>query len=251
MCKASVVIPYYKKKKYLKKTIQSVLNQTYQKFEIIIVYDDDSKEDLKFVKKIKKLDKRIKLYINKKNMGAGFSRNFGISKSKGSYICFIDSDDIWKKNKLKVQIEFMENNNISASHTSYQIKNDKNKIIGHRQAKDITSFNKLLQSCDIGLSTVIIKKKILKKNLKFAKLKTKEDYVLWLYLIKKGIKIYSLKKKLTIWTKMPGSLSSSIIQKLGDSFLVYNRYMNFGITKSIYLTLILSINFLKKNFKNS
>ena len=75
--------------------------------------------------------------------------------------------------------------------------------------------------------------------------------MLWLYLIKKGIKIYSLKKKLTIWTKMPGSLSSSIIQKLGDSFLVYNRYMNFGITKSIYLTLILSINFLKKNFKNS
>ena len=86
MCKASVVIPYYRKKQYLKKTIQSVLNQSFKKFEIIIIYDDVSKDDLNFVKNIKKLDKRIKLYVNKKNMGAGLSRNFGISKSKGKYI---------------------------------------------------------------------------------------------------------------------------------------------------------------------
>tara|TARA_B100000035_G_scaffold153989_1_gene131139 strand:+ start:439 stop:1194 length:756 start_codon:yes stop_codon:yes gene_type:complete len=251
MCKASVVIPYYKKKKYLKKTVLSVLNQTYKKFEIIIVYDDDSKEDLQFVQSIKKLDNRIKLYVNKKNIGAGLSRNFGISKSLGSYICFIDADDIWKKNKLKDQINFMKECNISASHTSYEIKNKYDKIIGQRHAKNINSFEKLLKSCDIGLSTVIIKKNILKNNLKFAQLKTKEDYVLWLNLVKKGFIIHSLNKNLTVWNKTPGSLSSSIIQKLKDSFFVYYRYMHFGVTKSIYLTLILSLNFLKKNYKNS
>ena len=251
MCKASVVIPYYKKKKYLKKTVLSVLNQTYKKFEIIIVYDDDSKEDLQFVQSIKKLDNRIKLYVNKKNIGAGLSRNFGISKSSGSYICFIDADDIWKKNKLKDQINFMKKCNISASHTSYEIKNKYDKIIGQRHAKNINSFEKLLKSCDIGLSTVIIKKNILKNNLKFAQLKTKEDYVLWLNLVKKGFIIHSLNKNLTVWNKTPGSLSSSIIQKLKDSFFVYYRYMHFGVTKSIYLTLILSLNFLKKNYKNS
>ena len=81
MCKASVVIPYYKKKLFLKKTVLSVINQTYKKFEIIIIYDDENKDDLDFVRKIKSLDNRIKLLINNKNIGAGFSRNIGIRKS--------------------------------------------------------------------------------------------------------------------------------------------------------------------------
>ena len=72
MCKASVVIPYYKKKLFLKKTVLSVINQTFKKFEIIIIYDDENKDDLDFVRKIKSLDKRIKLLINNKNIGQGF-----------------------------------------------------------------------------------------------------------------------------------------------------------------------------------
>ena len=68
-----------------------------------------------------------------------------------------------EKNKLRDQIRFMKDNNILASHTSYEIKNNRDKIIGHRKAKNINSFKKLLCSCDIGLSTVIIKKNILKK----------------------------------------------------------------------------------------
>ncbi len=228
-----------------------MLKQTFKKFEIIIIYDDDSKEDLNFVKKIKKLDKRIKLYINKRNLGAGPSRNFGISKSTGSYICFIDADDIWSKNKLKDQIRFMKENKILVSHTSYKIKNNDDRIIGYRKAKKIKNYKQLLRSCDIGLSTVIIKKNILKNNLKFAKLKTKEDYVLWLNLVKKGYTIHSLNKNLTTWTKVPDSLSSSVLQKLKDSFAVYYRYMHFGIISSIYKTFILSLNFLMKNYKSA
>ncbi len=251
MCKASVVIPYYKKKLFIKKTILSILKQTFKKFEIIIVYDDENKEELKYLNKIKALDKRIKLYINNKNLGAGFSRNLGISKSTGNYICFIDADDIWHRNKLKHQIEFMKKNNYLVTHTSYKIKNINNKITGYRKARTVNNFEKLLRSCDIGLSTVILSKSlILKKKLKFPNLKTKEDYVLWLYLLKKGIKIHSLNENLTTWTKIPGSLSSSSLQKLKDGFFVYFRYMKFNIFKSIYFTFILSINFLIKNYKN-
>ena len=108
MALVSVIIPYYKKKKYIWNTVKSVLNQTYKKFEIIIVYDDDEKKDLYLIKEIKKKDKRIKLIINKKNIGAGQSRNKGIKLSKGKYIAFIDSDDLWKKNKLLEQIKVME-----------------------------------------------------------------------------------------------------------------------------------------------
>ena len=251
MALVSVIIPYFRKKSFIQKTLTSVLNQTFQDFEIILIYDDENKDDLDFVRKIKSLDKRIKLLINNKNIGAGFSRNIGIRKSNGKYICFIDADDLWHKDKLKIQIEFMEKNKYLATHTSYKIKNKNNKIIGTRKAKKIDDFKKLLSSCDIGLSTVIIKKNVLiEKKLKFPNLKTKEDYVLWLNLVRGGVSIYSLDKNFTTWTKAPGSLSSSSLQKIMDGFTVYNQYMNFNIFKSIYLVLILSLNFFKKTYKN-
>ena len=104
----SVIIPYYQKKKFLDKAINSVLHQSYKRFEIIIVYDDPDKNYLKFLISKYKKNKNIKFIINKKNIGAGLSRNIGIKKSRGYYIAFIDSDDIWEKNKLKAQVSFME-----------------------------------------------------------------------------------------------------------------------------------------------
>ena len=85
----SVIIPYYRKKDYILKTINSVLRQTYKNIEIIIIYDDEKKEKLKLIKKIVNLDKRIHLIINKYSLGAGLSRNKGIKKSKGKYITSI------------------------------------------------------------------------------------------------------------------------------------------------------------------
>ena len=79
----SIIMPYYKKKQFVLEAINSVLKQTYKKFELLIVYDDESKDDIYFIKKIKSKDKRIKLIINKKNLGAGESRNKGIKLSKG------------------------------------------------------------------------------------------------------------------------------------------------------------------------
>ena len=136
MHKASIIIPYYKKKKFINRTLNSVLKQTYQNFEIIIVYDDEDKSELGYVKNFQKLDKRIKIIINKKNYGAGISRNIGINKSKGSFICLIDADDFWKKNKLKTQIRFMLENKYLISHTSYEIVDSKDKVIGVRKARN-------------------------------------------------------------------------------------------------------------------
>ena len=93
----SIIIPYFKKREYITATLNSVLKQTYKNFEILIIYDDQEKEDLKFLKKLIRQDKRISLIINKKSIGAGLSRNNGIQKSKGKFISFIDADDLWKK----------------------------------------------------------------------------------------------------------------------------------------------------------
>jgi len=242
----SIVIPYYKKKKYINQTINSVLNQTYKNFEVIIIYDDEELQDLNYLKSIVKLDKRISLIINKKKLGAGLSRNRGIKLSKGKYIAFLDSDDYWSKNKLKAQITFMNLNKHSISHTTYQIVNRDNKKISIRKARNFFEIKDLLYSCDIGLSTVILKKKLFSNNIKFPKIKTKEDFILWLQILKKKIPIVALDKNLSSWRKLDNSLSSSTIQKIFDGFKVYHVYMNYGILRSILNLIFLSVNFLKK-----
>ncbi len=246
MILVSVIVPYFKKKKFIKKTIDSIKSQTHKNLEIIIVYDDEDRSDLKFINKIKNSDKRIKLILNQRSLGAGRSRNIGIKKSRAKYIAFLDADDLWKKNKIKLQLKFMIKNNFEISHTTYEIldKNKKkNKIM---KAKIFKDYKKLLASCDIGLSTVMLKKSLIKKNCQFPKLKTKEDFVLWLLILKKNVLIGALDKNLTIWRKLNNSLSSSIFQKLKDGFSLYNDYMKFGFFKSFFYLIILSINSLKK-----
>jgi len=241
----SIIIPYFKKKEFFEKTIHSVLNQTYSNFEIFIVYDDENKDDLDFVKKISELDSRINLIINNQNLGAGQSRNIGIKHSNGEYIAFIDADDLWHQDKLLMQIEFMQSNNYYISHTSYDIINEKEDKISSRKVKTLT-YDQLLKSCDIGLSTVILKKNLLDDDILFPELKTKEDYVLWLKITRKGQKIVALDKTLSKWRKCKISLSSSTIRKLIDGYNVYRKYLNFNPVKSFYNLIILSINYLRK-----
>jgi len=244
MMLVSIIIPYYKKKDYIKKTINSILKQTYKKFEIIIINDEPGELSKNILSFLKKKDSRIKIINNKKNIGAGKSRNKGINIAKGKYIAFIDSDDLWKKNKLLKQIEFMRKKNIEISHTSYEIIDDDLVTRGTRQAK-LMNYKELIKSCDIGLSTVIIKKSLI-KNLRFPNLKTKEDYVLWLEIAKKGKTIHALNTKLTQWRKSKNSLSASVVRKLTDGYYVYRHYLKFSVIKSLYSLLVLSINFLKK-----
>ena len=186
--------------------------------------------------------------IMKENLGYGAANNIGIKNSKGKFICFLDADDIWKKNKLLFQINFMIKKKSHISHTTYEIRNLKNNITGVRKAKNFSHYKELLPSCDIGLSTVVAEKKIFNKNIRFSKQKTKEDFVLWLKILKKNIKIIGINKNLASWHYTENSLSSSSIQKIKDAFLVYFQHMNFNLIKSIYYTLVLSINFMKKKF---
>ena len=243
----SVIIPYYKKRNFVKETIVSVTNQSYDYLEILIVYDDTNFNDLEFLQEISKLDNRIRIINNKQRLGAGPSRNKGIEQSKGKYIAFIDSDDTWAPDKLRDQIAFMKKNKYQISHTSYFIIDEKKKIISQRKARDLLSINEILKSCDIGLSTVIIEKQvIIKTSTKFPQLVTKEDFVFWLTLLKKNYKFYAYDSNLTNWTDSRNSLSSSVIQKLFDGYKVYNHYMNFNVIKSIYYLICLSLNYLKK-----
>ena len=242
----SVVIPYFRKKKYITETISSVLRQTYKNLEVVVVYDDETKVDLDFINNLKNKDSRIKIITNPLNLGAGECRNIGITNAKGSYIAFVDADDIWNEKKIELQLSYMMSNNYSFTHTSYKIINSDNKIVGHRKAKNFENYQSLLGSCDIGLSTVMIKKNIFTNDLKFPNLKTKEDFVLWLKFLKKNYKIFGINTDLTSWRKLNNSLSSSTLQKLIDGFNVYNKFMKFNFIKSLYYLIVLCANYLRK-----
>ena len=205
MQKASVIIPYYKKKSYIRKTINSVLNQTYKRIEVIIVYDDEDKLDLPYIKEIKNLDKRIKLIINKKNLGAGPSRNIGISKSKGDYLCFIDADDYWKKNKLQSIYDHIIKNKADLYYHNLIINeinsNSRKNCLydGKIKINKPILDNLILFGNKIPQSSVVVKKKLIEKVKYISEKKnyvTWEDFDLWIKISKITNKFYFIKNKL-------------------------------------------------------
>ena len=242
----SVIIPYFKKINFIAESINSVINQSYKNLEIIIVYDDFSHDDLDYILKLKELDPRINVVINSKNLGAGESRNIGILKSNGTYIAFLDADDIWTLNKIEYQINFMQKNKLDCCHTSYNIIDENRVIVAQRMAKNFQNLEELLKSCDSGLATVMLKKTIFSEYCKFPNIKTKEDFVLWLKILKKGHAFIAIDKNLSFWRNSKNSLSSSSYQKLIDGFRVYYIHMNYKFFKSLYLLICLSLNYLKK-----
>ncbi len=243
----SVIIPFYKKRKFICETVSSILEQTYKNIEIVIIYDDPEKDDLNFLRKNFSENDKIRIIVNDRNLGAGLSRNKGIASAKGIYVGFIDADDLWSKEKISKQISFMKKNNFQVSHTSYTIISEEGTILSTRKSRNFNNYKNILTSCDIGLSSVLLKKNLITEEIKFANLKTKEDFVLWLKILKSGFEIGAVEEPLMSWRKTKGSLSSSTFQKLKDGFKVYNHFMNYNLIKSLYLLISLSINYLKKS----
>jgi teichuronic acid biosynthesis glycosyltransferase TuaG len=233
-------MPYYDKKDYFIESINSVLNQTHTNLEIIIIYDDENKNDLEHIKNCIKNDTRVKIICNDNNKGVAYSRNKAISIAQGKYIAFLDCDDYWKINKIEIQLKLMTTHGYDFSHTTYHVINQNGKVVGTIKARKILEYEKLLQSCDVGLSSVILKRELL-NDIKFPELKTKEDFVLWLSLAKKSVILFGIDEPLMFWRQTPNSLSSSILQKLKDAFKVYYLYEKKNIFYSIFCVIRLSI----------
>lgn len=244
----SIILTYFKKKKYIKRTLNSIIGQSFKGQELIIIYDQVDTSDIPYIKKILKNRISYKIIQNNRNLGVGKSRNIGIKKSKGKFIAFCDADDVWHKKKLEIQLKIMREKKLDFSHTSYDLINTNNKTIGHMKVKKILDYNDLLKSCDIALSSVIIRRSVLKKSFKFGHTKTKEDYFLWLKL-SKILEIYGINKKLLYWRKTENSLSSNTLQKFYDAFIVYNQTENKNFLIIFFYVFRLSLNYVLKKIK--
>lgn len=212
----SIIMPVYNAEKYIKDAVQSVINQTYKKWELIIIDDCSNDKSLEIIKNFKKKDKRIKIIKLKQNRGASIARNKGIEISIGNYIAFLDSDDIWNKNKLKLQLNFMKKNNISFCYTHYNIFKSNIKI--HSPKK--IYYKLMLISCFIGCSTVMINQKSIGKTF-FENFKIRNDYVLWLKILKKTKLGFGMPLVMTKIRRNKGSLSSNYFK----NFIFYFKVM--------------------------
>ena len=245
----SIIIPYYNDKKNINSSVLSALKQTYKNTEIIIIDNENSFSSRSILNKISKISKKIKIFNNKLINYAGLGRNLGITYSKGELIAFLDSDDLWSKEKLTLQVKDLINKKIDILFTNYKAINLKKKILYKVKPPSVLTFIDLIKACPVCLSSSLIKKKCF-KNIKFKKLKTKEDYELWLNLSKSGYKIRTLNYFLTFYRVRKSSLSSFHINKIKNAFLIYYKYQNFSIYYSIFCVIRLYFNALKKKFFN-
>lgn len=117
----SVIIPVYNSEKFIKETIKTVQNQTYKNYELIVVNDCSTDNSKKIIEEEIKKDNKIKLINLKENSGVAIARNTGIDNAKGKYIAFLDADDLWEKEKLEKQIEFMSKNEYEFTFTGYEL----------------------------------------------------------------------------------------------------------------------------------
>ena len=201
----SIIMPSYNTGKFIQETINSVKNQTYNNWELIIVDDGSTDNTDEVVRAIK--DDRIKYIKNKVNKGAAISRNIALREAKGRWIAFLDSDDLWKEDKLEKQIKFMEDNNYYFSYTNY-IEIDENsnfngrKITGPQKITRIGMFN----YCWPGCLTVMYDSKRI-GLIQIEDIKKNNDYAMWLKVCKK-VDCYLLNEDLAMYRKRTGSISN-------------------------------------------
>lgn len=239
--KVAIILPNYNSNLFLKTTINSVINQSYKNWQLIIV-DDCSNQKTKSILKTFLNNKKIKIFWLKTNRGAGYCRNVAIKKSKSKYLAFIDSDDIWKKEKLKQQINYMEKNNYHFTFTNYETFGLKKKLI---KAPKKLNFKNFIRNTSIGTSTMIVNRKIA-RGIKFTNSKICEDYFYKCKLLKKVNLAFCLNKFLTKYRVRKNSLQSNPIRNFYWIWKINNKYNKLDFIENFLSLFFICINSFKK-----
>jgi len=237
-----IIVPVYNSKKYIIATINSILRQSYKSWNLIIIDDcsnDGTYEILKSIQRKYNKDNKIFLYKQNINRGQGEARNFGLHKSKSTFLAFIDSDDVWEKNKLKNQIEFMWKNNYNFTYSDYISVKDKkkHKLIRVPNSYDYNSF---VRNTSIATSTMIIKRSYI-NNICFPSEKLCEDFYFKCLILKKT-KAYKCPSVYSYYRIRNNSLQNNRVKVL---YAVWK--INKSLNKMNFLSNLLSVLFITYN----
>ncbi|AIQ25715.1 glycosyl transferase [Paenibacillus sp. FSL H7-0737] len=230
----SIVIPAYNCGDFIGITLNSIIKQTYYNWEAIVIDDCSRDNTAEIVGSFITIEDRIRYYKLDTNSGAAVARNMGIDLAKGKFIAFLDSDDVWVPEKLSKQIEFMKQNSYNFTCTSYDKIDELGKYLNRTiQAKAKSNYDGILKR-NPGNSTVIYNADILGK-FKIPDIKKRNDYVMWLQVIKKAEYIYGLEEALGSHRIRSGALSENKNSLVGYHWKVYREIENLSFIKSLYL----------------
>ncbi len=242
----SVITACYNSENYILETISSVLNQTHQNWELILVDDYSTDNTISIVKEFIRADKRIKLLQLTKNSGAAVARNTAIKEANGTFIAFLDSDDKWLPKKLELQLEFMKSNNYNLTHTAYElIDNQGNSLNKTITSAKTLSYNDMLYSNKIGCLTAMYNQSELGK-IYMPLLRKRQDYGLWLKILKTGEKAYGLPEVLSLYRNTENSISNNKLNLIKWNWKLYREVENLSFLKSVYY---IGSNIITKVFK--
>ncbi len=159
----SIIMNCYNGQDFLKESINSVINQTYKKWELIFYDNCSTDRSAKIIKEYK--DKRVKYFKSKKKINLGLARKNALSKANGYYVAFLDTDDIWKRNKLKTQLKFLKKKEIGfcISNSVFFNKLKSKNFYSKKKNFNKKVFYELIENYFISFDTVIIKSEYLKK----------------------------------------------------------------------------------------
>lgn len=245
----SIITPCYNASNFIHNTIESVINQTYKNWEMIIVDDCSTDNSAQIIKEYSKKDARIKYLKTDKPSGSpALPRNIAIEMAKGKYIAFLDSDDIWLPTKLEEQIEFAEKKHYKFVYSNYE----KMTFCGERnnrvlKMRSSSSYADIIKSCEIPCLTVLLDKEII-NGLKFKSIK-KEDYVFWLEILKKGYVAYNTNKVHAVYRESETSRSSNKWDMFSAQWHILRSIEGINPVKAMNCMMVYAIKGLSKYLK--
>ena len=227
----SIVVPMHNAADFIDDTIHSVLGQTYENWELILVDDASSDDTLDVVKQF--ANDKIRVISCRKNGGAAKARNRGVSAASGRYVCFLDADDLWQPDKLERQIAFMDETGAAFSYASYVFADSKGRPNGKvvRVPSTIT-YKQALKNTTIWTSTVMFDMKKLKKNdIKMPDVKS-EDTATWWKVLKKVERAYGIREVMAIYRRSGKTLSANKIVAIKRIWNLYRKSEGLDVTRS-------------------
>lgn len=243
----SIVLTSYNCSRFILETLKSIENQTYKNFEVIIIDDKSTDNSVNLIKKFIANKKNYIFITNKKNLGVCESRNLGFKRAIGRYICILDSDDLWHKDKLYITYRHIIKTKRDIYCTSYSFIDEESKKI----KKDYTipkniSYKDLLKENFIGCSTTAIKRELFETYQMDSRF-THEDYSFWLKLSRNGYKIEGIRNILVKYRIRKGSRSYNKIISLYNRFLIFKNQEKLPIHLIIYYIFLSIFKGIKKH----
>ena len=235
--KISIIVPVYNVEKFIQETMDSVRAQTRQDWELLLVEDGSTDKTAAVAEEYVKRtgDCRIRLIYQGKNLGAAKARNRGVEEARGRFIAYLDSDDLWRPDKLEKELSFMEQKDAAFVFTSYEFADEQGKGTGKIvHVPETLSYKEALKNTTIFTTTVMFDtEKIPKELLEMPDMKS-EDTALWWKILRGGQTAYGLDENLALYRRTGSSLSSNKVEAIRRIWNLYRRSEGLSIPASLY-----------------